>query len=75
MKVRSYRNNVEHTLPVKGLSISTGELSDIIRNAVGNKIFNVQFIKKNGKQCGNYAVTDDGVCNVPQHQPDYKKSK
>jgi len=33
------------------------------------------FIKKNGKQCGNYAVTDAGVCNVPQHQPDYKKSK
>ena len=71
MKVRSYRNNVEHTLPVKGLSISTGELSDSIRNAVGNKIFNVQFIKKNGNErnmtcrlnvtshCGNNKPTVD----------------
>ena len=31
------------------------------------------FIKKNGKQCGNYAVNDAGRCNVPQHQPGYKK--
>ena len=31
------------------------------------------FIKTNGKQCGNFAVTDAGRCNVPQHQPGYKK--
>jgi len=30
-------------------------------------------IKKNGKQCGNFAVNDAGRCNVPQHQPGYKK--
>ena len=30
-------------------------------------------IKKNGKQCGNYAVNDAGRCNVKQHQPGYKK--
>ena len=31
------------------------------------------YIKKDGKQCGNFAVNDAGRCNVPQHQPGYKK--
>ena len=50
MKVKTQRKNIEHTLPVKGLSITTGELSNSIRNAVGGKIFNVQFIKKDGNE-------------------------
>ena len=37
------------------------------------KMKKCSFIKKNGKRCGNFAVTDAGTCNVPQHQPGYKK--
>ena len=39
------------------------------------KMKRCEHIKKNGKQCGNMAVNDAGRCNVPQHQPDYEKSK